>query len=829
MKLNNEQTVEIIIEESLGLDRFREPVTAGIPFPKGLLKDRNSLTLIGKKNKPIPLQAETLAVWPDQSIKWLLLDFEADGSAKSALSYFLHVDSSLSEKPVHSEGIKMSDDDSCITVNTGKALFVMDKKIFLPFKSIKLRGDEILDVRSSCIILKDENQDVLIPSIENMHVETAGALRSSIRAEGHFKSAAHKVFCDFSVRLHFYAGKSLVKMEFTIRNPKAAKHSGGLWDLGDEGSVYFKELSFDFALSDEKDISIFWKPGIHKTVKALRGHNIEIYQDSSGGEHWDSPNHVNRQGKVANKFRGYRITADVLLEEGHRATPVLTVTSGVKSITATIQEFWQNFPKAVEADKNILKLKVFPGQYDDLFELQGGEQKTHTIYVQFNTDADGPVNMDWVHEPLVCRNTPEWYAESMALGYMSPQCRDRNPAYQALLDNVIKGPDSFFELRERIDEYGWRNFGDVYASHEIVFYKGMLSPFVSHYNNQYDIINGCLLQFARTGDRRWYQIMEDLARHITDIDIYHTKEDRPAYNGGHFWHTDHFMHAETSTHRSYSRRNIGLNGMESYGGGPSPEHCYTTGLTNYYYLTGSIMAKEAVIGLADWLMNKDRTEISLKGILRKAKQKISHVLNDYSNAPGRGEANSINTLIDAFELTEERKYLLKAESIIRKFISPSDDINKLNQQQMELRWFYLIFLQSVGKYLDIKNNRNERDKMYDYAKASLLYHAEWMLQNEALYKQMFHVVEIPSSTWPAHDIRKSAVFDYACKYADNHKKGEFKAKAEYFYNKSIEDVLSFNDESRTFVRPLAVLMHYGVMHTYFQNKCDVNGGASEKN
>ena len=47
--------------------------------------------------------------------------------------------------------------------------------------------------------------------------------------------------------------------------------------------------------------------------------------------------------------------------------------------------------------------------------------------------------------------------------------------------------ESILNRREIIDEYGWRNFGEIYADHEAVYHQGR-GPFVSHYNNQYDLI-----------------------------------------------------------------------------------------------------------------------------------------------------------------------------------------------------------------------------------------------------------------------------------------------------------------------------------------------------
>ncbi|MHC4455376.1 MAG: hypothetical protein ACYSWS_11915, partial [Planctomycetota bacterium] len=465
---------------------------------------------------------------------------------------------------------------------------------------------------------------------------------------------------------------------------------------------------------------------------------------SSGGENWNSPNHVNRDGEVKNTFRGFRVFSDgAIINEGLRATPIVTVSASNMTFGVAIKDFWQNFPKSIEAKNNFLTIRLFPKQHKDLFELQGGEQKTHTCFLSFGLDLKDKTGLDWVQNPLVPRATPEWYAQSMSLGYMAPMDKDKNLDYQKLVDNVIKGDNSFFVLREKTDEYGWRHFGEVYAEHEKVGYKGSLSPFVSHYNNQYDIVCGCILQFARSGDLKWYELMNDLARHVIDIDIYHTQDDRPAFNGGSFWHTDHFMHAETSTHRSFSKKNAT---NTSYGGGLSQEHCYSTGLCNYYFLTGNIAAKEAVIELADWIMNADNIEKNILGVLRKLKRIKASIFNEYFFAPARAQANSINTLLDAYELTSNKKYLLKSENIIKKYISPSDDIDKLNKQQIELRWMYLIFLQSVGKYLDKKSSLNEQDEMYSYARESLIHHARWMLENEVPYKKLFHIVEIPSST-----------------------------------------------------------------------------------
>ena len=74
---------------------------------------------------------------------------------------------------------------------------------------------------------------------------------------------------------------------------------------------------------------------------------------------------------------------------------------------------------------------------------------------------------------------------------------------------------------------------------------------------------------------------------------------------------------------------------------------------------------------------------------------------DY-HGPGRGAGNSINALLDAYTLSNDRRYAAKAEELIQRCIHPSDDIGTLGLDDPEYRWSYLVFLQVLGKYLDLK-------------------------------------------------------------------------------------------------------------------------------
>ncbi len=70
-------TVEIIIEAPEPKVRHREPVTCGVPWPKGMLRDPDYLILHDEKGESIPLQTRILDRWLDGSVRWLLVDWQA--------------------------------------------------------------------------------------------------------------------------------------------------------------------------------------------------------------------------------------------------------------------------------------------------------------------------------------------------------------------------------------------------------------------------------------------------------------------------------------------------------------------------------------------------------------------------------------------------------------------------------------------------------------------------------------------------------------------------------------------------------------------------------
>lgn len=808
--------ITIHLENRDRLHREAEPIRIGVPLPAGCVYHAAELVLVNAAGALIPHQFAPLAFWADRSIKWLLVDALARVPPNERATLFIRAASEeCGPERQTSPVLGLVQHGGVIEVDTGVCQFAVGPKAGGPIAAVRIEGVELLRGPGSLIQLNDATGAKYELDGECAVVEEQGPLRATILTEGGFRGPT-ALPLRFRMRTVFTAGTAAVRIELQVRNTRAATHAGGLWDLGDPGSCFFRDLTLCcWPRSPAGELS--WHTEFPDDQRKQQTERWSIYQDSSGGEQWQSPNHLDRHSQLTVSFRGYRVTAganDTVLAEGHRATPVLAVAGDGTWIAAAVQGFWENFPKALRWAHGVLEVGLFPRESRGGFELQGGEQKRHTVLLEFGTAAGQPC-LAQLQRPLEPWIEPAWTEGSQAINWFSARASDDDATLAGYVDQIIAGSRSFFARREIIDEYGWRNFGELYADHEAVHHRGT-QPFVSHYNNQYDFVYGAFLNFMRTGDVRWRRLMEDAARHHIDVDIYHTQEDKAAYNGGLFWHTDHYKPAATSTHRTYSRGNAGSAG---YGGGPGNEHNYTSGLLHYYYVTGDREAADAVQQLADWVFGLDDGARTVFGLIDAgATGGASKTLESSYHHAGRGAGNSINALLDAYAISRERRYLEKAQDILQRCIHPEDDITALRLDDPEHRWSYLVFLQIVGKFLARKREIGEIDYAFHYARASLLHYAAWMLENEVPYKDVLHKVELPTETWPAHDIRKCHVLYVAASHASGAQRQRLRDKATFFFERCLGDLLTFPTAHLT--RALVILSVYGSVHEYFRKQVE---------
>jgi hypothetical protein len=738
---------------------------ANIPFPKGMLFSEKNVYIkseCGKKNYPT---TNALTRWHDQSLQWVELAWNGCTCCDTHWVSTIENGPPTQTKHLHCNPLDHMVLSIVVELDCGKTLELQPNRTLIDQTQTTLNELDMIDARGV-------------------------------------------VHCRCLIQVKPLPDTGCQAWTIILRNHKLASHAGGIWELGDPKSLRIKRGSVRLNL--HKDTTNAAKSLVKPDVKSewSNQHEQEWRLEQLGsGEDCQSSIHRNPFGTGRDRKIGYHfyfLDKDV---QGRRATPSAVIErGGERALGIHCKNFWQKFPQSltVKPDSS-LHYDFLPYTHNEAHEVQGGEQISCEFLLAQGAATKVQSFLDGYAQLQTLNVDPEWITKSRVIPWLTPRKEDDQQSYLALVDQAITGPQSFFAKREQIGQYGWRHFGDVWGDHEAI-HSSPDEPLVSHYNNQYDMVLGLGINYLRSGDPRWFELMRDLARHVIDIDIYHTDEDLACYNHGMFWHTVHYVDAGLSTHRSYPKGTCG--------GGPSSGHAYNRGLYLYYCLTGDLTAKEAVINMGEWMIASEDGSKTKYRYLAGGETGLTTAsgTEDY-HGPGRGPANCVEVLVTAFEATHDRKYLTQAEHIIRRVVHPEQDIEALDLLDSENKWFYLMFLQALGRYLEVKISLEEIDDMYSYAKITLLRFADWMAEHEYPFLDKPEKLEFPTETWAAQDMRKTEVFQWAARHGSEHQKQIFLEKASFFFNESVHRLNGF--ETKSLCRPIALLLTNGYSHDFF--------------
>lgn len=813
---------------------MNEPVRTGVPFPRGQLFTADSLALLDANGKPVASQRTILARWTDGSIRWLLVEMLAGqiGSTYDEMT-LCEVNHATAAQTAGSESSPFrveETDNRTLRITSDSLELHVGLAPFLPMVSVAEVSENgalpLATQRKGDVRVRTRFDRDVIAEADQWEVEAEGPLRLTVCFRGRLRGLTG---CRFESRLTLYRSTGLVKWQWTMHNPSRARHKGGLWDLGDPGSRCFREMGMTLRTATAtRQSSVILRPG---TSPIETPDQIKILQQSSGGENATSATHVDRYGRISVRHQGFDGKAGTKFLQGLRANPVIalhgkgtdagisaSMSADVKPLAMAVPEFWQQFPKQLSASASEVSVGLWPAVPGTLHELQAGEQKTHTVWFDFSPDTrlHPAKSLAWVHDPLSASLSPSWYEQSGAIPFLAAPLENERREYQQIMQEALRGKQSFRAKREKIDEYGWRHYGDLYADHEAAYYRG-IGPVISHYNNQYDALFGMLLQFWRTSDSDWWSLADSLGRHVADIDIYHTPFDKSSYSGGLFWHTAHYEQAWTATHRCYSRLAKRTQGPH-FGGGPATEHNYTTGLLHAYYMTGETIYRDTVLQLAGWVRAAENGDNNILGLVdSSATGWATFTLNWHG--PGRGAGNSINALLDAWLLTQEDDWLTLAETLLARTLHPNDDLSDDSLLDPETRWSYLVLLQVVLRYLELKAAADQIDDRYAYAQAAILHYATWMAEKELPFFDRPELLEYPTETWSVQDLRKPAILMLARRHTQNPQLQElFTTKAKALNEQIWTTLRKF--PSRFTTRPVVLLLSLGILEDFWQIAAD---------
>jgi hypothetical protein len=422
----------IIVQERNAIARHGEAIRIGVPLPSGALADAAEARLFDAHERSLAAQFSALARWPDRSIKWLLVDAILDIDANTGHRLAVRRAAALPVGPA----IEIRETAERLQIDTGRALFELPRAGSAGFASVTMDGAACLDAGGITVRARGARGATLAVRFSRVDLEQRGAVRASVMCAGTIEDGGREV-ARLELRLIFMQGSSTLRIECGIWNPRAARHTGGLWDLGDAGSVSFQDLSIELRPA-QSPRQLAWQAGLGEWQERSADSWV-LYQDSSGGERWNSPNHIDAQGKPTVSFRGFRVQgADgVVLAQGERASPAVRVTGTSGSICASVEKFWQNFPKALRWQDGALGIGLFPGECAAGFELQGGEKKRHTVLIEFGGEAQ-PQALASLHAPLYVALDPQRRFNARRRAFGGREARDHRRVRLAQLRRSLR-------------------------------------------------------------------------------------------------------------------------------------------------------------------------------------------------------------------------------------------------------------------------------------------------------------------------------------------------------------------------------------------------------
>ncbi|MCX7590340.1 MAG: hypothetical protein N2255_01800 [Kiritimatiellae bacterium] len=487
------------VTEWARVDRRDEPVTGGVPLPPGAVFDTAKLRVVDPSGNPVPAQFKVMERWwkpaYDDSIRWLKVDFLADVPATETTVYRLRDNG---EGIIPATPLSVTENEGEILVTTGPLRFTINKKAFniIDKAWFDLNGDGTFADDEQMIQPNIENGGVLVSGEwpeknlskgmlfysaarppKRVVIEENGPVRVTILAEGtHYARdpAIPLGFYDYRVRIHAYAGKPFVRVQYALQNLRVTP-TQYIWPIQEFSIVTRVDFSGDHAaafLLDNDPYRLpphYWEgqaqtanwPGKAEIYgRQVSDGRVVCYQDSSGGEQWKQLISNGHNSRVFGRdvkevpgvsFRGFKIFKDGKEEaSGSHCPGLCDLRDNNRGLMVVMRDFWQQYPKAIEAERGRLALKVFPAEARQIYALEPGTQKTTDLLYFFHGPKLVTRHVDWVwqrfNRPLRILCPVEWYEKI--------DCWDLG------LARVAKVEQSHFD-KSQLDgnRVGWERYG----------------------------------------------------------------------------------------------------------------------------------------------------------------------------------------------------------------------------------------------------------------------------------------------------------------------------------------------------------------------------------
>jgi len=329
--------VTITVVAPAGPAPMGAPVETSVPFAKGQLRQVSGLVILSPGNKAMPAQFQTSLLWPDRSVRWLTVIFEADeGPGKYRLQSGLTPPAAelLQET---AEGVVLDTGKTFLTVPTrGDTLFGR-----LVPTAVKHNPDQGLPGPTDLVLTRYDGklfEASLAGESRKLIVEEKGPIRASLRLEGQCRAQDGEGLFNYIIRLQAYRSRPEIWLTVTWINAT------------DKDSEQLRDIRLKFPYRFRPDRLVFGcDPGVYDGPW-LSGWSVDILQDDYNRYRAKTTNPLGRPLNLSTGgCNGEHFPGWLYLEQGRRA-----------SLGIYLPNFWQEYPNEFYLRDGELEVSLWP-------------------------------------------------------------------------------------------------------------------------------------------------------------------------------------------------------------------------------------------------------------------------------------------------------------------------------------------------------------------------------------------------------------------------------------------------------------------------------------
>jgi len=618
-----------------------QPVTFGVPWPRGAVKEVEALSLFDENGQPISAGFTCLNRWPDGSVQWSLLDCGLDFAPTSNRQVMVSNEPAESPAPAYPAACRVVGDTATVgnglvelvvSANPGELLlrWKADRQLLIP------NGFDIA-------FTMDGKRYSLKAGPRQLTIEHCNLQRAVLRVDGKHAAPDGTASLDYYLRFEVRAGRADVKVTYAFRNRELPTPGLEVSDyqilletavgMGAKRCFTANNLTRHYwpkclridedpeiVTSDTGDIEHYAEK--HQKAGAAEPFvtDFDVLHDPPEEKPWFLREANYRQAGIAN-----RITM-----------PYLGLLGAEGGVVASFENMTGLYPKSIGSRNASLMLGIYPAWAGPL-KITQGAGRAHVFHLApLAADAtDEEIQnayLSW-EMPAATNGSPWTPLE------IHPDLEHIRACEVFQIHKLPAYDEDAHYLFERKVKDAW--IGQAYGALGAVDRvpsppnKG-LWEYGDHGGNNEEMWAHVYYQnYLRSGDWGCYETAKAMADHILEVDYVAFSED-PYQHGG--------MVAHCANHND---------------GAAYPSHMWFTELLFAYALTGDVEYKKAAVHICEnllhWIHDEDGFVI-ISSDQREAGQPMINLTWTYGFNPDPRYLEGCRKIIYDYCMESARKY-----------------------------------------------------------------------------------------------------------------------------------------------------------------------------